>query len=181
MRLTTMNPMRLAVLGVGAVTLSSIAGCGERCDVIWSETRASPDGRFMARVHEDVCASSSVLGIASYGVTKVDFLNSLGLTTTVATLTVTDNVRPHASWTSNDSLKVTVANHAVFDTLLPGVGTVKVVPAFEPPDPEDRARWMEWLKAYRSYEMQHHTWLDRKYDLHESVGPEPLPPAPYDR
>ena len=161
------------------LSLVALAGCEEQCGTEWETRAQSPNGNLTARVHEEACAATVGFGPSGYEQTRVDILDRFGRQTTVVAATMTDDVRPRASWISDDAIQVVVSNYIVFDKLTSNADGVAVSILFDPPDPAERTRWLSYFASRRAYERAQTDWLHRKYDLRASVGPAPAPPPPF--
>lgn len=172
-------PFRIALVSLLCLGLTALAGC-EQCGTEWETTAASPNAHRVAVVHRDVCAATVGFGPTGYEETRVDILDRLGRRTTVLATGSAEDLRPRATWISDDSLTIVVPNHSVFDRLLTSGDGARVTVLFDPPDAAERARWLGYLARRRAFEKEKSEWINRKYSLHEAVGPEPSPPPPYD-
>ena len=161
-----------------ALTLVALAGCAENCSTEWETKSPSPNGKLTARVHEDACDGYGS-SLSDYQLTRVDVIGRLGRVTTVVSTVNQGGLRPKVVWLSNDALRVVVSNYTLFDQLLTTGGGVYVSILFDPPDPGERARWLNWQAQYAAFRAasQRHSLL--MLFGSENAGPEPVEPAPF--
>jgi hypothetical protein len=126
-----------------AVNTACSAGSDGGCIKTWESSVPSPDGRWRAIVHEDVCDG----GLVRARQELVDLVSAANPKSSQTVLTPRGQWdRPDEvtiRWLSPQVVEVSVPNRTVFDTQLTSFMGVSVQIHFENNDPADRAKWMQ--------------------------------------
>jgi hypothetical protein len=151
---------------VALLMCTALSACKKQeCTRTWtSDSSKSPDGKWIAEVHEDVCDAG--LG----GSDDITVVLRPASVSGAATVVLAPSgqwkdpklVKPR--WLGAQNLEVSVPNRTTFGTQLPRYDGAEVAVRFENDDPTDRTRWLAWRKQNMEWVGQH------------SSAPQPQPP-----
>jgi hypothetical protein len=79
-------------------------------------------------------------------------------------------------WASNYQLELTVPNHADIGTLLASYNGVDIGVHFVPPNPEERARWVDYKRQLAEWGDRLGEWDARRRTDPSHAGPPPEEP-----
>lgn len=132
------------------IAILYVQGCAKvPCKTISSTTVPSPDGQWIATVHNDACGA----GIGTDAVESIVDIRAAKGTQPPVTVLMPDGWwestdRPVARWTSVNSLEVTVPNRTAFARQMAELWGISIRVRYENDDPVDRANWIAASKRY---------------------------------
>ena len=154
----------LAAIVVLAFACRCLKSDAAQCERVWAAEVPSPDRRWIADVHQDVCDAG--LGSAAQELVDVVSKRNPKRRTTVLTPTGqwTNPAEVRATWLSPTTLQISVPNRTRFNLRKLQYDGVDVRVQYRNDNPTDRANWLHWVR-------QHLKWVSNGL-----VGPEPKPP-----
>jgi hypothetical protein len=157
--------LRLTLVASGAALLACASS--NDCERTWDVRVPSADRAWTAVAHEEACK----FGIVS-DLSIVVELQAKGDSAGQVVMWPSGQwTRPHPiqlHWLAGRQLEVLVPNRTIVEDPVWHYKDVEVRVRYEHDNPEDRARWLDWVK-------ENQAWVDRR-----DGSPQPKPPAPPD-
>jgi hypothetical protein len=139
---------RPALIGLVMLVASISVGCGSKpCQEVWaSADNASPDGKWIAAVHQYVCDSG--LGASEEKDVELRLASDLESRKVIMSPRGqwTDPQKIKLNWIGASILEVTVPNRTALDSNTLKHRGVEIRVRYEDDDPADRANWLKWVE-----------------------------------
>jgi hypothetical protein len=121
------------------------------CERSWERRFKSPDGKWLAVVHDDVCSG----GLGSDGLTVVDLVVADRPQQVVTVLIPfgqwTQGEVVRLTWTSARNLEIFVPNRTDFSLSMVRYSDIDIAVKFDHDNPEDREKWRNWVKEHSGW------------------------------
>lgn len=144
--LASMSP---GVCALCAVTIGlTLGGCTDDCSHFHGFKVSSPDGEWTAQTHTEVCGGR-VLALGSESTTVTlsrHKANYADLDTTVFSGSNIKSSELQLYWNSRYQLELSMPVHADIDALMASYEGIDISVRFVPPNPEERARWVDYKR-----------------------------------
>jgi len=140
-------------------------GRASPCERSWSAKITSPDRKWTADLHEDVCDAG--LGAAAQELVDLVPRADPARRTTVLIPTGqwTNPAQVEARWLGPKTLEVSVPNRTRFEVRRAHHNGIEIRIRYRDDNPVDRAKWLDWVK-------RHAEWV-----AGNASGTEPKPPT----
>ncbi len=144
------------------LVFAPLAACNrQQCTRTWTSSGVnSPDGKWTARVQQDVCEtglSSTEIAVVVQRVSSSVVLRPSGQWRDPALIGL--------RWLGSETLEVSVPNRSVFTEEPSAPAGIRIRVRYENDDPADRAGWLKWREQYID-------WVN-----HGGRGPSPVLPS----
>lgn len=148
------------------------------CERSGSISTSSPDGKWVAHVQEEVCATNGGTGTAA-GITVVlvsagDAARSKRIFLMPVPRSREDWPRPR--WQAADALELRVPNLSEVTPPVPQFEGVRISLAYCGDNPDDRARLAAYKAAVQQWQKDVSAWARQRKDNPETAGPRPPRP-----
>jgi len=170
-----------AKLWIGAIIVALCcwtagAQAAEDCDQSESKRTPSPDGRWVASVQEEVCATAQG---AAAGITVI--LSAAADATQARRVFQMAVPRsredwPRVRWDSPTSLHLRVPNLAEVNPPVPEYAGIHVALEYCGDNPEDRARVAAYKAAFKQWQADVSAWAQKRKQDAAGAGPRPERP-----
>lgn len=155
-------------VGLVMLAASMSGGCGNNpCHEVWvSVDTASPDGKWIAAVHQYVCDAG--LGVAEEKNVELRLAGDPKSRKVIMSPSGqwTDPQRIKLNWVGASILEVTVPNRTAVDSDMLEHRGVKIRVRYEDDDSADRVNWLKWIE-------ENQRWVNDP-----STQTQPKPPTP---
>jgi hypothetical protein len=173
-----MNSVRhllLMSLALGFSPASSHAA-EDFCDRSESRPTPSPDGKWVANVQEEVCATSSgaAAGITVIITSTTDPTRSRRVF--IMTVPRSRDDWPRIRWQGSTAMEIRVPNLSEVTPPIPEFEGIRVSLAYCGDNPEDRQRLASYKAAVKQWQRDVSAWVQRRNQDAAAAGPRPPRP-----
>ncbi len=146
------------------------------CDRSGSKTTPSPDGRWVAQVQEEVCATST--GAAAGITVVVESTKDPTVSRRVFIMPVprSRDDWPQIRWDAPDAMEVRVPNMSEANPPEPLFEGIRISLTYCGDNPADRARLVAYKAAMLQWQKDVTAWVQQRKQDPESAGPRPARP-----
>lgn len=146
------------------------------CDRSGSQTTPSPDGRWIASVQEEVCATATgaAAGITVVLIAADDPAHSRRVF--IMPVPRSRDDWPHIHWQAANALEVRVPNLSEAAAPEAEFAGIRISLIYCGDNPADRARMAAWKAAVLQWRQEVRAWVERRRQDPQEAGPRPPEP-----
>lgn len=167
------------VSGLILVSLLAWAGtarAADDCDRSESKRTPSPDGRWVASVQEEVCATGATAAAGITVIVSAATDPSQGKRVFQMAVPRSRDDWPRVRWESPTSLHLRVPNLAEVSPPQPEYAGIRIALEYCGDNPDDRARVAAYKTAVKQWQADVSAWAQKRKQDPEAAGPRPARP-----
>ena len=171
----SMRRVLITLLALG-IAPAALHAAEDACDRSGSKSTPSPDGKWVANVQEEVCATSS--GAAAGITVNIASTTDPSRSRRVFIMTVprSRDDWPRIRWEGSTAMEIRVANLSEVTPPTPEFEGIRVSLAYCGDNPEDRQRLASYKAAVKQWQKDVSAWVQRRNQDAAAAGPRPPRP-----